>query len=238
MVTSILPLKLEEATVRKGGSRILGPLDLTLDGEGCTILLGPNGAGKTTLLRLLHGLDRTSGGQARWATPREEAYLRQSFVFQSPVVMRRSVRDNIAYPLLVRGVGRKEARERAVEWIAHVGLAGADDKPAQILSGGEKQKLAIARALIIKPEVLFLDEPAANLDGTSTRDIEALILRAARAGTRIVMATHNFGQARRLADDILFIYRGRIHERGPAKEFFAGPETKEAETFIKGDLLL
>ncbi|MCF8467847.1 MAG: ATP-binding cassette domain-containing protein [Sneathiella sp.] len=236
--STILPLTLDGATVRKGGQQIVGPLALTMGGVGCSIVIGPNGAGKTTLLRLMHGLERASSGSVKWALKQSEVFTRQSFVFQTPVVMRRSVIENIAYPLHVRGIDRKIAIGEAEKWIDKVGLMKSTHKDANVLSGGEKQKLAIARALITKPDVLFLDEPTTNLDGSSTQDIEKLIRRARDAGTRIVMATHDFGQARRLADEVLFMHHGIVHERAAAEIFFADPGTTEAQVFLRGDLLL
>ncbi|WP_373086256.1 ATP-binding cassette domain-containing protein [Sneathiella sp.] len=238
MVGSILPLLLENVTVSKDGIQIIGPLSLRLEGRGCTVLVGPNGAGKTTLLRLMHGLDRARQGKVKWAADQTEVYSSQSFVFQTPVVLRRSVRENIAYPLLVRKVPRKAALAEADRWIDDIGLASAGYKQADVLSGGEKQKLAIARALISTPDVLFLDEPSANLDGASTRDIETLIERASNDGTRVVMATHDLGQARRLASEVLFMYHGVIHEQTTGDTFFTSPQTIEAQKFIRGDILL
>lgn len=239
MVDSILPVVLDQAIVRKRGRQIVGPLNLIFGRDGgCSILVGPNGAGKTTLLRLLHGLERASEGQVTWSARKDTVYARQSFVFQAPVVLRRSCLENIAYPLFVRGVQREKARAEAAKWIEDIGLAEVAHNDAHVLSGGEKQKLAMARALITKPDVLFLDEPTANLDGASTQEIERLIASAVQLGTRIVMATHDFGQARRLAKDILFMYRGRIHEHAAADIFFGGPATDEATKFMKGDLLV
>ncbi len=233
----ILPLTLTGACARRQGKLLVGPVDLTLGPSGFTILMGPNGAGKTTLLRLMHGLQRRSAGQVRWAVPERAARLAQAFVFQTPVMMRRSVLDSIAYPLRLRGVSRAKARERAAEWARRIGLGDALDRPAPVLSGGEKQKLSLARALITRPQILFLDEPCANLDGSATREIESLLQQANAAGTRIVMATHHMGQARRLASDVVFLYRGRVHETGPSDSFFAGPRTPEAAAFINGDIV-
>ena len=238
MVETILPVELNGAVVRKGDKNIIGPLDLSITGAGCSILIGPNGAGKTTFLRLLHGLERATSGAVKWSGRKSKAFSRQSFVFQSPVVLRRSGIENIAYPLYVRGINRKTARAEAEKWIDDIGLSDVGRYDAHVLSGGERQKLAMARALITKPEVLFLDEPTANLDGASTLEIERLILAAREAGTCIIMATHDFGQARRLATEILFMYRGHIHERASTEFFFNDPETEEARKFIRGDLLL
>ena len=237
MVSTILPATVSGATVRRRGKTLVGPVDLTLDGEGVTVVMGPNGAGKTTLLRMLHGLMRLRDGRVDWALPYSQAHARQAFVFQTPVMLRRSVRDNIAYPLRLRGVPRAAARARATDWAAKVGLTEGLRRPANDLSGGEKQKLALARALIREPELLFLDEPTANLDGRSMREIETILHDSLARGTRIVMATHNIGQARRLATEVVFLYRGRVHERASAETFFAGPETDEAAAFIQGDIV-
>lgn len=238
MVTSILPLHLTNVSLRKSGTNIVGPIDLELSGDGCTIVIGPNGSGKTSLLRLMHGLEKASEGKVKWKVPKSEAYKAQCFVFQSPVLLRRSVRENIVYPLLLRGGQRKAALNEADAWIDKVGLGSASAKDAQVLSGGERQKLALVRALITKPEILFLDEPTTNLDGASTMEIENLIKQAQEEGTRIVMATHDFGQARRLGTDVLFMYRGQVYETGSAQEFFPVPVTDKARAFIKGEVVL
>lgn len=236
MVGSILPLRLEAAELRRGGKRLVGPVDLEIGADGLTIVIGPNGSGKTSLLRLMHGLDRAAGGAVIWAAPEERARTRQAYVFQTPIVMRRRVVDNIAYPLLVHGARRAEARRWAEIWAARVGLGGALDRHAASLSGGEKQKLALARALIRAPDILFLDEPCANLDGSATAEIEAILQEARRSGTRIVMATHDMGQARRLATEIVFLLKGRVHDAAPGGAL-DGLETPEARAFLKGDIL-
>jgi tungstate transport system ATP-binding protein len=237
MVATILPLELNAVQITRRGRRILGPVSLTIAGGGVTIVLGPNGSGKTSLLRAMHGLERVGPGSVRWHRPVAEARTRQAFVFQTPIVMQRPVLDSIAYPLRLAGVAKAEARRRASQAAADVGLGDRLDLPAPLQSGGEKQKQALARALIRDPEVLFLDEPCANLDGNSTAEIEALLIRARDRGTRIVMSTHNVGQARRLASDVLFLYRGLIRESGPAGAFFDGPATPEAQAYVRGDLL-
>lgn len=236
-MTSILPVTMENVELRRQGRRILGPVSLTLAGKGVTVVMGPNGAGKTSLLKALHGLERINRGHIAWSVDREAARRRQAFVFQNPTVMRRSILDNIAYPLRLDGVPNAAARARAAEAAARVGLTEALDRPANVLSGGETQKMALARALIRGPELLFLDEPCASLDGRATLDIEAVLIAARDAGTRIVMSTHNVGQARRLACDVIFLYRGAVHEAAPASAFFPTPATGEARAYINGDLL-
>lgn len=237
MVSPILPLTLDAVELRRGGKRILGPVSLTLDGEGITIVLGPNGSGKTSLLRAMHGLEWINRGHATWNGEADSVRARQAFVFQTPVLMRRSVLDCIAYPLRLDGIDRRRARDRAAELAVSVGLTATLDAPAQVLSGGERQKMALARALIRAPEVLFLDEPCANLDMASTAEIETILARTRDAGTRIVMSTHNIGQARRLADDVIFLHDGRIIESARRDAFFAGPGTLEARAHINGDLI-
>nr|WP_319948881.1 ATP-binding cassette domain-containing protein [uncultured Shimia sp.] len=235
--TALFPLTLSEATVRKSGVTLVGPVDLEIGPIGTTVVIGPNGAGKSTLLRLMHGLDRAAKGRVDWNVPMKDAQNRQGFVFQTPILMRRSVVDCIAYPLLVHGVSRKDAHAQALDWADRVGLADHAARPARTLSGGERQKMALARALIRNPDILFLDEPCASLDGSATREIEGILKSARTANTRMVMATHDMGQAKRLADDVLFIYRGKVHEHSTAEAFFKAPQTPEAQAFLRGDIL-
>jgi len=237
VVAPILPLRAENIRVARGGKTLLGPLSLEIGGEGVTIVLGPNGSGKTTLLRALHGLERLREGAVRWAVPEPEARSQQAFVFQAPILMRRSVVDSIAYPLLLDGLRRGEARDRAADAAEAVGLGDRLALQAMNLSGGEKQKLAIARALVRRPQILFLDEPCANLDGRATRDIEAILAKVREQGTRIVMSTHNVGQARRMADEAVFLFDGRMIDGGKASDFFDNPQTPEARAHLQGDLL-
>jgi len=154
-------------------------------------------------------------------------------VFQTPILLRRSVAQNLAYPLKLRGITAKEELLR--DWAARIGLEDAMPRPAARLSGGEKQKLAMARALIADPDVLFLDEPCANLDGRSTREIETLLISAQNDGTRVIMATHDLGQARRLGTDTIFMLGGKVHERGA--QVLSAPETTEAQAFLRGDII-
>ena len=237
MVTPLLPLKMENVSVRRAGKTILGPITLQLADEGVSILLGPNGSGKTTLLKTMHGVERPNTGTLQWNVGAEDARLRQAFVFQSPTILRRSVLDNIAYPLTLRGVKRAEARDRAEAFAARVGLTRVLDQHGMVLSGGEKQKLALARALILEPDLLFLDEPCANLDGRATRDIEEILLAVRSEGTRVVMSTHDLGQARRLGDEIWFLHAGQIKETTPKDQFFLEAQSETARSYLRGDLL-
>ena len=204
---------------------------------GINFFYGPNGSGKTTLLRLLHGAARLTHGEIAWNCPMDEAQLHQAFVFQRPVMLRRTVLENLIYPLKVRGTSKREARKSAVAWAAKIGLSDMIDRSALVLSGGEQQKLALARALITAPKVLFLDEPCAALDGRATREVEVILQAAKQNGTRLILSTHDMGQARRLADEMLFMLGGKIHEFGPADTFFEAAQTASARAFLKGDIV-
>lgn len=233
-MTQMLPLTLTDVVVRRRGKRIIGPVTHRLEQGQPTIVIGPNGSGKTTLLRVMHGIERISTGQVNWT---HDAPDQQAFVFQSPIVLRRTVAENLAYPLRLAGVDKTEIISRVTTWLARIGLDALANTAATRLSGGERQKLAIARALIRTPQVLFLDEPCANLDGHTTREIEALLSETAAAGTRLIMATHNMGQARRLAGDVIFMLNGKIHESGAANYIMNTPQTSELKSFFQGDIV-
>lgn len=237
MVTELFPVTLKGAETSRRGKRLVGPVDLTLDGQGLCVVLGPNGAGKTTLLRLMHGTARLTGGTVQWACDTETARHHQAFVFQQPVVLRRTVEENLTYPLRLRGVDGKTAKAAARTWAERVGLGDHLTRRAMVLSGGEQQKLAISRALITDPALVFLDEPTASLDGRAMREIEAILLQAKVDGTRLVLSTHDMGQAKRIADQVVFILGGKVHEAGPAKGFFDAPQTPEATAFLNGDIV-
>lgn len=232
---SALPLTLTAARLTRRGRRLVGPVDLTVPAGGVTVVIGPNGSGKTSLLRMMHGL-QPARGLIRWSLPDAEARRRQSYVFQRPIVLRRSVGANLAYPLRLRGLSRAEARARVAAQAARFGLSDLLDQPAPSLSGGELQRLALARALVTGPEILFADEPCAALDGRATREVEARLVEAART-TTLVMATHDMGQARRIASRVVFLLHGRVHEDAPAPAFFAAPATPEARAFLNGDIV-
>jgi len=219
-----------------GGVPVLAGIDLELTAGGRTVLLGPNGAGKSTLLRVLHGLIPPSGGSIKWgdATTRPTG---QAMVFQRPVMLRRSAAENIRYALDLAGIRGADADERIAEALDEVGLRALANRPARVLSGGEQQKLAFARVWALRPEVVFLDEPTASLDPAAARSVEKIIVDIHRRGTTVVMTTHNLVQAKRLADDILFLHAGRVTERTRAQEFFAGPRTAEATAFLEGERL-
>jgi tungstate transport system ATP-binding protein len=198
--------------------------------------MGANGAGKSLFLRLCHGLIEPTSGRRLWANGAARAEA-QAMVFQRPVLLRRSVAANLEYPLALRGLARARRRDTVARTLDRFGLTPLADRPARLLSGGEQQRLALARAWAMEPQVLFLDEPSSALDPSATRTIEEMIESFSGEGITIVMTTHNLGQARRLAEDIAFLHRGRLIEHGPAADFFAGPQAREACAFLAGDLI-
>jgi tungstate transport system ATP-binding protein len=236
-MVNLFPLKVRGAVSARRGKVLVGPVDIDLQGAGTTVVMGPNGSGKTTFLRLLHGAARLSKGQIEWSCDKVQAQRNQAFVFQQPVMLRRTVLENLIYPLRMRGVPRASAIIEAEDWAARVGLADMLPRNATNLSGGEQQKLALARAMITKPKLLFLDEPTASLDGRATREIEEVIRSARAQGTHLILSTHDLGQARRLADEVLFLLHGQVHEHANAQIFFDAPETAQARAFLRGDIV-
>lgn len=237
---AILPLAAHGLVFETQGRRLLDGIDLRLRAGVLSVVIGPNGAGKSLLLRLLHGLLTPSAGCVLWdGRPADRPIkLRQAMVFQRPVALRRSALDDVSHALSSRGFPRAERRERAAAALERAGLLAHAHTPARRLSGGEQQRLALARALALEPRVLFLDEPCANLDPASVLLIEALIRDAHEAGIKIVLVTHDHGQAQRLADEVLFLHRGRLLEQGPARRFFDTPAMPEVRAFLDGRIVL
>jgi tungstate transport system ATP-binding protein len=233
-----LPIVLEDAAVVVGPLTILNDIALTLTAGAPTVLVGPNGSGKTTLLRLAMGLLAPSRGRVTWGGRIDAASTRRAIVFQRPVMLRRSAEGNIRYALSAASVARSERAARAAELLALVGLSELGDRPARKLSGGEQQRLALARALAKEPQVLFLDEPTASLDPAASKAVEDVIGAVTARGIKVVMATHDLGSARRLAGDVVLLHRGRIVETADAAAFFANPATRQARSFVAGELLI
>ena len=234
MPATALPLVASGLGFTAGGAELLHGIDLVLEAGAPSMIIGPNGSGKSLLLRLLHGLLPPGAGRVTW---QGRAAPRAAMVFQRPVMLRRSVRANVAYPLPLAGVPSAERADRVAQALALVGLTELVDRPARRLSGGEQQRLALARAAALRPEVLFLDEPCASLDPAATAAAERIIQDISSQGCKIVMATHDLGQARRLAGEVVFLHRGRVWEHSPAGQFFETPATPEAAAFLRGDLL-
>lgn len=233
-----LPILFDDVAMVVRNLTILNNVSLTLAAGAPTVLIGPNGAGKTTLLRLAMGLLRPSRGRVTWGGRADATPTRRAIMFQRPVMLRRSAGGNIRYALKAAGVPRGGCATRTEELLTLVGLAGLGDRPARKLSGGEQQRLALARALAKDPQVLFLDEPTASLDPAATKAVEDVVRAVAARGIKVVMATHDLGEARRLAGEIVLMHRGRIVETADATTFFNHPSTPEARRFLAGELLV
>jgi len=235
----LLPLVVDKVSYRVGGSTLIDGVCFRLEDNRRTVILGPNGAGKSVLLRLCHGLLTPTSGRITWAgTAPAGTTGQRGLVFQRPVMLRRSVAANIDHVLKVRGIDRPERRELTDAALEQAGLAALALRPARTLSGGEQQRLAIARAWLLEPSVVLLDEPTANLDPGATRAVEDLIARLDATGAKIIMTTHDITQARRLADEVMFLHHGHLLEHAPAPEFFSGPRHPDAAGFIEGKLII
>ncbi len=223
-----------------GGAALIDRVALDIRPRRRTVVMGANGAGKSLLLRLLHGLIRPTAGEIAWGgRPLDrEARRAQAMVFQRPVMLRRSVRANLRFALAARGIAGPERAAREAEALERARLTGLAGRPARVLSGGEQQRLAVARALACRPQLLFLDEPTASLDPASTHAIERLIGEADAAGITIVLVTHDVGQARRLGDDLIFLHGGRVAEAGAAADILAAPRSEAARAWLEGRLPL
>ncbi|QJR13598.1 energy-coupling factor ABC transporter ATP-binding protein [Usitatibacter palustris] len=232
---AIFPLEVRGLSVRLGGHEALRDVSFAFDGRKRVVVLGANGAGKSVLLRTLHGLIAPTAGSIRWANSSQRA-ASQAMVFQRSVMLRRPALANIAYALAVSGVAEPERSRRAREAIEHVGLAHLSQRQARVLSGGEQQRIALARAWSLKPRMLFLDEPTASLDPAAAGEVERIVTRIHGEGTAVVMTTHNLGLARRFADEIVFLHEGRLTEHTAADLFFTAPASPEAARFLQGEL--
>lgn len=234
---SQLPLKVSDLCFSADRKQLLSDFNLHLDSQGVTAVMGPNGAGKSLLIRLLHGLLVPDSGSVEWNGRPLELNVRQAqaMVFQKPVLLRRSVAANIDFVLdHCQPKGNKSSREVLEE----AGLYEQRMQPARLLSGGEQQRLALARALATSPQILFLDEPTASIDPSATRQIEHWLEQISDSGVKLVLVTHDIGQARRLSSDIVFMHRGRLSEHTPAKQFFDKPQSREAQAYLRGELVI
>lgn len=232
----MLPLILDNVSFAAGGRELIAAISCEIGAGTRTMILGPNGAGKSVLMRLCHGLLAPTRGSVRWNNAGTHGRRGQAMVFQRPILLRRSVMANVIYALKLAGHSRHECAQRAHQVLDAVGMLALAQRPARVLSGGEQQRLALARAWALQPEVLFLDEPTANLDPNATRNIESIIGAIHASGSKIIMSTHSLGQARRLGDEILFLSAGRLVERASVNEFFKQPRSPEAAAFLQGEL--
>jgi len=233
-------IELRDLGFEIAGRGLIGGIDLQVRAGRRLAIMGANGAGKSLLVRLMHGLLKPTTGEVLWrGRPLDRAARdRQAMVFQRPVLLRRSVTDNLRFALAVRGVDRAERAEKSLAALERAQLAGLARQPARTLSGGEQQRLTVARALVGEPELLLLDEPTASLDPASTLAIETLIAGARESGVTVVLVTHDAGQARRICDDIAFLHNGRLVEFGPTARVLDHPGSAAARAWLEGRLHL
>jgi len=231
----VFPIRLSNIHFTPDGRAVLCGVNLDIDAEGITVVIGPNGAGKTVLLRVLAGLQAPDEGAIDWHGDSLPA-AGIAMVFQHPVLLRSSVLHNAGLGLAPLGLPRQQARRRAMQTLERVGLAHRAGDSARLLSGGERQRLALARAWAMRPRLLLLDEPTAALDPSATEAVETIVREIRTDGARILMTTHNLGQAMRISDDVVFLDGGRVIERAPSSRFFARPQSAEAKLFIQGEL--
>ena len=232
----LLPLTVNKLCFSAPDKPLINQLSFTIKETGISALMGPNGAGKSLTLRLLHGLLSPTSGNISWGeTSWQGAIVQQAMVFQKPVLLRRSVLDNLRY---VETLAPKGLAEGAIEAaLAQAKLTDKTAVPARRLSGGEQQRLVMARALMLNPAVLLLDEPTSSLDPRATRDVEEIIQAAKARGVKIILVTHDVGQAKRLADEILFIHQGCLCEQGPAQEMIDAPTSAPARQYFAGEIV-
>ena len=225
----------ENLSLTLGGKRLLHDLSFNTQTSGTTMIMGPNGAGKSLLLRCLHGLLEPDQGTIEFfGKPGHTQQRHQAMVFQKAVLLRRTARANLLF-----ACQGSEARKKRIETLlAEVHLTEKADQPARLLSGGEQQRLALARALLTEPQILFLDEPTASLDPASVLIIERLIQEANERGVKTLFISHDLGQAKRLASDVVFLHKGQITEHSPADTFFTDPQSREARAYLDGELVL
>jgi tungstate transport system ATP-binding protein len=234
-MSAVLPITLRDVSFTPGGRLVLDRLNATITTAGITAVIGPNGAGKSVTLRIIDGLLQPDAGTIRFGT-RLPHHVRRAFVFQRPGLLRASIARNVALALVPWKLSRQATARRVGQALVAVGLAGRADEAAQRLSGGEQQRLALARARVTEPELLLLDEPTASLDPGATEEIERLIVSMARNGTKVVLVSHNLGQFARLAEDIIVMSHGQAVEQGPAHQILSAPRSAEAQAYIKGEL--
>lgn len=233
-------LYLENLTKEYEGRKVLDIEALCIEGGALCGIIGPNGAGKSTLLNLIAGLMKPTGGRLLYGEEKAVSapYGNMTMVFQSPYLIRTTVEKNIAYPLKLRGWDSQRIEERIAELTEDLGLTAFRKQKSWKLSGGETQKVALARALSFRPDLLLLDEPTANVDPSTTSEIERMLKKInEQEGTTVILITHNLVQARRLCGEVLFMNRGRVVEYGPSEKVLREPEHELTKQFVAGELL-
>ena len=233
----LTPIQFKDLSVILGQKIILDKINCKIKSNSITAVLGPNGAGKSIFLQTINGLFSVQSGRLTFNLMEinQEIRKQQAMVFQNPVLLRRTVIANLQF---ISNLRNKESNRLLKKILSKVGLEGYEKKPARLLSGGEKQRLSMARALIINPNLLLLDEPTANLDPYSLNLIEDLVLEENSIGKTVIFTTHDMSQAKRLATDVIFLNKGKVLEQTVSKTFFKKPKTFEAQKYINGEILI
>jgi tungstate transport system ATP-binding protein len=237
MTCTLLPITIDELTLKAGQKKLLNNISLDITCSGISVIMGPNGAGKSLFVRCLHGLSQPNNGRILFAGNEMNQTHRksQALIFQKPVLLKRSVRRNLEFVRTLHKADNTVSIELALR---NVGLSKLASQPANQLSGGERQRLALARALMMQPEVLFLDEACANLDPASVAKIETVLRQASKDGQKIILITHDIAQAKRLADEVIFLHHGALCEHTPARVFFQSPKSQAARAYLDGQILV
>ncbi|MFK7901457.1 MAG: ATP-binding cassette domain-containing protein [Nitratireductor sp.] len=224
-----------------GQPSLINEASFNISSSGVSAIMGPNGAGKSLLLRLIAKLIKPTSGTLEFLKSAQKSNPEIAIVFQKPVLLRRSVRANLEHALnAVNGndKDKTQIKNQIDELLRQAQLSEIADRPARVLSGGEQQRLALVRALASNPKILLLDEATASLDPSATALIEKIIKDTAKNDTKIIMITHDFGQAKRLSNDIIFMAKGKVLEQQKTSDFFKKPITKQAKAYLDGKLVV
>ena len=230
-----LPIYIKDLSLILDERKILSSLNLSINSDDVTVIMGPNGAGKSIFLKILNGILTPTSGFITWNNKKQfsDTINTQAFVFQKPILLRRSVIANLDYMDSVLGYKKKISKDRLLEIVQ---LKKQKNQPARMLSLGEQQRLSLIRSLMLRPNLLLLDEPTANLDPASTKIIEDIILNLKMMGIKIIFVTHNILQAKRIADEIIFLNEGKMVEHLNKQEFFSNSKSIEVQNYLNGIL--
>ena len=230
-----LPIYIKDLSLILDERKILSSLNLSINSDDVTVIMGPNGAGKSIFLKILNGILTPTSGCITWNNKKQfsDTLNTQAFVFQKPILLRRSVIANLDYMDSVLGYKKKISKDRLLEIVQ---LKKQKNQPARMLSLGEQQRLSLIRSLMLRPNLLLLDEPTANLDPASTKIIEDIVLNLKKMGIKIIFVTHNILQAKRIADDIIFLNEGKMVEHLNKQEFFSNSKSIEVQNYLNGIL--
>lgn len=230
-----LPIYIKDLSLILDERKILSSLNLSINSDDVTVIMGPNGAGKSIFLKILNGILTPTSGCITWNNKKQfsDTLNTQAFVFQKPILLRRSVIANLDYMDSVLGYKKKISKDRLLKIVQ---LQKQKNQPARMLSLGEQQRLSLIRSLMLRPNLLLLDEPTANLDPASTKIIEDIILNLKMMGIKIIFVTHNILQAKRIADEIIFLNEGKMVEHLNKQEFFSNSKSIEVQNYLNGIL--